>query len=82
MPEVKMLEAMDASSIDEMEKIFDKAHEDYDADELNWIGFHFKGWRNVDNHFEYRANQFDNLVEGDRLKSIADVAREKDMLNI
>ncbi len=67
MPEIKMLEAMNATSIEEMENIFDKAHEDYNVDELNWIGFHFKGWRNVDNHFEYRAHQFDNLVEADTI---------------
>ncbi len=82
MPEIKMQEAMKASSIDEMESIFNRAHEDYDVDELNWIGFHFKGWRNVNNHFEYRANQFDNLVEADRLKSITDIARDKDMLGL
>ncbi len=82
MPEIKMLEALNATSIEDMERVFDKAHEDYDVDELNWIGFHFKGWRNVGNHFEYRAHQFDNLVEADRLKSIADVAKEKDMLNL
>ncbi len=82
MPEIKMLEAMNATSIDEMESIFNRAHEDYDVDELNWIGFHFKGWRNVNNHFEYRAHQFDNLVEADRLKSITDISKEKDMMGL
>ncbi len=74
--------ALKAGSIEELEGIFDKAHAEYDADELAWIGFHFKGWVNADHHFQHRAGQLDDLVEKDRIKGLNDIAYEEEMLGL
>lgn len=74
--------AMKADSIEKIERIFNKAHEDYRQDELAWIASNLKKWANTDNIYKNKSEEFDKLVKSDQQKSIADIANEQEMLSL
>lgn len=81
MPESYFKEALDAGSISEMEKILDKAAEEYDINEHIWISDRLKDSIPSDSDINLKASEFDSLVENDRKNSLAQISDESDMLS-
>ncbi len=80
--ETTLQSAMKAESITEIEDIFDKAHADYQADELAWIASNLKDWTNTDNLYSKKSAEFDAFVVSDQQKSLTDISNEKEMLSL
>lgn len=74
--------AMNASSVTEIEKIFDNAHSNFYHDELDWIASNLKEWCNTDNIYSKKSKEFDSFVEADHNKSLSDISQEREMLSL
>ncbi|MDE6023377.1 MAG: DUF4954 family protein, partial [Muribaculaceae bacterium] len=51
-----------AESVTDIEQILDNAHTNYDKDELDWIATNLKDWRNIDNVYSKKSQEFDSIV--------------------
>ncbi len=80
--ESSLQSAVKADSISEIERIYDKAHEDYRQDELAWIASNLKEWSNINQIYRKKSEEFDKLVKSDQQKSITDIANEQEMLSL
>ena len=74
-------EVINAGSVKEMEAALDKAARDFDANEQLWIADRMKDSIDSDSISALRASEFDALVEKDRTNSLAQIAKENDMLS-
>jgi len=70
-------------SIEEIEKAFDAAAENYEADRLKWISRRFgQWWREHTVEIKLRAEDFDKLVDDDRNEYLERLAAENTMLSL
>lgn len=74
-------EVINAGSIKKMEDALDKAARDFDANEQLWIADRMNDSIDSDTISALRASEFDALVEKDRTNSLAQIAKENDMLS-
>lgn len=78
-----MIEAMNKDSIEEMEKCFDKALDDYQELQRQWIGARFdNSWRKSAETIAAKADEFDRMIEDDRRKYLADLEAQTNMLRL
>lgn len=74
-------EAMKASSLKEMEKVFDNAFLHYRDIERNWIALRFpERWHRSKEVISDYAREFDRMVEEDRTRYLEDLNAQNDML--
>lgn len=73
-------EIINAASIKEMEEALDKAARDFDTNEQIWLAARMKDSINTDTVSALRGSELDDLVEKDRKDSLAQIAKENDML--
>lgn len=74
-------EIINAVSIPEMEKALDKAAQDFDINEQRWMADRMKDSIDSNAISAMRAPEFDALVEKDHKNSLAQIAKENDMLS-
>lgn len=83
MPRAYLDDAMNLSSLDEIENLFDEAYSRYDELQLQWIGRRFdKWWRDRQNRIPIGAEQFDEMVVDDRQEYLDNLSRETHMLEL
>ena len=81
MPRPLMQKAMETSSLEEMEEIFDKAYNDYARLEMEWIGTRFgESWRRPAEVIADYAAEFDRMIEEDRTRYLEDLNAQNEML--
>ena len=69
--------ALASESIDDAERIFTEAYEQYGEEEIRWIGRRFgEWWRTHQNRIHMGAEQFDAMVEDDRDEYLDNLAKE------
>ena len=81
-PESSLRAAMQADSINAMEKVLDKAFDDQMAMEREWIAGRFSEHLTDSQALSQKASEYDALLEKDRKDSIAKVQEEQDMLSL
>ena len=74
-------EVINAGSIKEMETALDKAALEFDSNEQLWITDRMKDSIDSDYISALRASELDAMVEKDRTNSLAQIAKENDMLS-
>lgn len=80
-PDKLAKEAMEAETLEEMERRFDEAFANYRELELRWIGDTFGDWwRERRDRFHLEAERFDEMVDDDRNSYKEDLRRENGML--
>lgn len=83
MPRHVLTKALETESIDEAEKYFDEAYENYETLQQEWIGRRFgKWWREHQDSIPIEARNFDELVEDDRKEYLDSLAAETKMLSL
>lgn len=80
--ESTLQKALNGKSIEEIEQVFDLAHNNYNQEELSWISSNLKNWPNTDQIYSKKSAEFDKLVDTDRRKSITDILDEQSMLSL
>lgn len=71
------------TTVEEMEKAFDSAFEDYRFFQRKWIASRFSNeWHKHPEVIANYAKEFDIMVEEDRKKSLDDIATEEEMLRL
>lgn len=76
-------EALAATSLTEVERIFSEAENQYPHLQQRWIGRRFgKWWREHQNRIPFGAEQFDELVADDRKEYLDTLSREIRMLEL
>ena len=73
-------EIINAGSIREMEEALDKASKEFDVNERLWLADRMKDRIDSDSISALRATELDALIEKDRTNSLAQIAKENDML--
>ena len=83
MPRATLDLALASESIDDAERIFTEAYEQYGEEEIRWIGRRFgEWWRTHQNRIHMGAEQFDAMVEDDRDEYLDNLAKETRMLSL
>lgn len=72
---------INSKSINEMEDALDKAASDFDTNEQLWAAARMKGLICEDTLSALRASELDSIVEKDRRQTLAQIAKENDMLS-
>lgn len=77
----RLQNAMNADTMEEMERMFTSSFEQYPQFEQTWIQQRFsKRWRKPKEIIEEYAKEFDNMIEEDRHRYLADLKAQNDML--
>lgn len=74
-------QVLNARSIEEMEAALDKAAEEYDVNEKIWLTDRIKDSIDMDALSALKSSELDDMVEKDRNSSLAQIAKENDMLS-
>lgn len=74
-------EVINSGSIKEMETALDKAAADYEANERMWASRRMKDRIDEDSISALRASELDDLIEKDRTATLAQIAKENEMLS-
>ena len=75
--------ACEAETVEERESVFDEAFENYPYLEREWIGKRFDdSWRVEPERMKFYAEEFDNIVEEDRLNYKESLRAETEMLKL
>lgn len=83
MPRSYLDKALEATSLDEVESVFDEAQERYEELQLVWIGRRFgQWWRERADRIPAGAGQFDEMVMDDRQEYLDNLTRETHMLDL
>lgn len=83
MPRPYLDKALEATSLDEVEKIFDDAFANYAELERKWIARRFGAeWRRRSDFITMGAQQFDEMVIDDRQEYLDNLSRETKMLDL
>ncbi len=83
MPRSMLEQIMKTTSINSIEEICDKAFQQYESMELEWIKQRFKKYLDKGQDFiAEKAAQFDCLVEEDQQKTQQELSNESDMLRL
>lgn len=83
LPRPYLEKSLEAESIEEVERLFDEAHENYENLETRWIGRRFGDhWRENVSQIAVGAKQFDEMVEADRDEYLTNLSRESKMLSL
>lgn len=81
MPRDYLQRAIDTYDINEAEKVFTQAFDDYDRLEKEWIGRRFgDDWRKKESSIKEMAAKYDAIVEEDRKDYLDMLSREAEML--
>lgn len=81
-PESRLRLAMEATSLEEIECVLDKAAEDMKVLERAWVAARFGCYLEDRKSLATNAAEYDALVERDRLDSIKKVSEEQNMLSL
>lgn len=83
MPREYLDKALSATSLTQVEQIFDEAFESYASLQYIWIARRLgKWWREREDRIKVGAEQFDEMVADDRKEYLADLKRQIHMLNL
>lgn len=83
MPREYLDKALQCTSLNTVEEIFNDAYSRYDELQLLWIGRRFgKWWRERQNRILIGAEQFDEMVVEDRQEYLENLSRETRMLDL
>lgn len=80
LPAAALERAMQAESVDEIEKIFDRAAEDYDSMQQEWIAGNLGQWLSDMELNRQTAARLDKMIEEDRINSENYCAQEEAMM--
>ncbi len=68
---------------DEADRILERAFNNYQADELRWIGRRFgEDWRKREGEIAWGAAEFEKMVETDRAEYMSELNAENNMLRL
>lgn len=81
MPESRLESILGKESIEAMEKAFDEAAEEYDADERRWLADYLGDTEAKMPKIEAKTVELDGLIEQDRKASLERIANENEMLS-